>query len=139
MFITGVGVAVYLGAWSVISNATSAGDSNPLPYVPLLNPLDLAQAFVLLILFRYWRFLRAMRSQGFERIDARVPMPALAALTFIWLNAVLLRTLHQWFAVPLVFERLLQSTLVQSSLSIFWAVLALAATSWLPFGHGPSR
>jgi uncharacterized membrane protein len=56
-----------------------------------------------------------------------VPMPALAALVFIWLNAVLLRTLHQWFAVPLTFDRLMESTLVQSSLSIFWATLALAA------------
>ena len=127
LFITGVGVAVYLGGWSLLSNATSSGDSAPLPYVPLLNPLDLAQAFVLLILFRYWRFLRAVRSAGFARIDGRVPMPALAALTFIWLNAVLLRTLHQWFAVPFTFDRLMESTLVQSSLSIFWATLALAA------------
>ena len=31
-------------------------------------------------------------------------MPALAALAFIWLNAVLLRTLHQWFAVPFGLE-----------------------------------
>jgi len=54
-----------------------------------------------------------------------VPMPALAALGFIWLNAVLLRTLHQWFAVPFELQRLMASTLVQTSLSIFWAVLAL--------------
>jgi uncharacterized membrane protein len=127
LFITGVGVAIYLGAWSLVSNATSLGDSAPLPYVPLLNPLDLAQAFVLLILFRYWRFLRAVRSTGFARIDARLPMPALAALVFIWLNALLLRTLHHWFAVPFRFDRLMESTLVQSSLSIFWAILALAA------------
>jgi uncharacterized membrane protein len=127
LFITGVGVAVYLGTWSLLSNATSAGDSSPLPYFPVLNPLDLAQAFALLVLFRYWRFLRAVRSAGFARIDARVPMPALAALVFIWLNAVLLRTLHQWFDVPFAFDPLMQSTLVQTSLSIFWAILALAA------------
>ena len=127
LFITGVGVAIYLGVWSLVSNATSSGDSTPLPYVPVVNPLDLAQAFVLLILFRYWRFLRAVRSTGFARIDASLPMPALAALVFIWLNAILLRTLHQWFAIPLTFDRLMGSTLVQSALSIFWAILALAA------------
>jgi uncharacterized membrane protein len=127
LFIGGVGVALYLGIWSLVSNATSSGDSAPLPYVPLLNPLDLAQAFVLLILFRFWRLLRAVRSTGFARTDARVPMPVLASLIFIWLNAILLRTLHQWFAIPFTFDRLMASTLVQSSLSIFWAILALAA------------
>jgi len=125
LFIAGVGMALYLGTWSLLTNATSPGDTAPLPYVPVLNPLDLAQAFVLLILFRYWRFLRAEPSTGHRRIDPRVPMPALAALAFIWLNAVLLRTLHQWFAIPFELEKFMASTLVQTSLSIFWAVLAL--------------
>jgi uncharacterized membrane protein len=125
LLVAGVGIVLYLGTWSLLTNATSSGDTAPLPYIPVLNPLDLAQAFVLLILFRYWRFLGAVRSTGYPRIDPRVPMPALAALAFIWLNAVLLRTLHQWFAVPFELERLMASTLVQTSLSIFWAVLAL--------------
>jgi uncharacterized membrane protein len=127
LFITGVGVTFYLGAWSLISNAMSLGDTAPLPYIPVLNPLDLAQVFVLLVLFRYWRFLHAVRSTGFWRIDARVPMPALAALAFIWLNGVLLRTMHQWFEIPFGFDPFMQSTLVQSSLSIFWTLLALTA------------
>jgi uncharacterized membrane protein len=127
LFITGVGVTFYLGAWNLISNAVSLGDAAPLRYMPVLNPLDLAQAFVLLVLFRYWRFLHTVRSTGFWRIDPRVPMPALASLAFIWLNAVLLRTLHQWFAIPFGFDPFMQSTLVQSSLSIFWTLLALTA------------
>jgi len=125
LFVAGVGIVLYLGTWSVVTNTVSVGDTAPLPYVPVLNPLDLAQAFVLLILFRYWRFLRTVRSAGFARIDPRVPMPALAVLAFIWLNAALLRTLHQWFAVPFELEQLMASTLVQTSLSIFWAILAL--------------
>jgi uncharacterized membrane protein len=125
LFVAGVGMALYLAAWSLVTNATSVGDTTPLPYVPMLNPLDLAQAFVLLILFRYWRFSSAVPSTGYPDIDPRVPLPALAALAFIWLNAVLLRTLHQWFAVPLGPGQLMASTLVQTSLSIFWAILAL--------------
>jgi uncharacterized membrane protein len=124
-FVTGVGIALYLAAWSLVTNGASLGDTAPLPYVPMLNPLDLTQAFVLLILLRYWRFLRAVRPIGYARIDKRLPIPALAALTFIWLNAVLLRTLHQWFDVALGLEDLMQSTLAQTSLSIFWAILAL--------------
>jgi uncharacterized membrane protein len=125
LFIAGVGVACFLGLWSLVTNITSSGDTAPLPYCPFLNALDLAQAFVLVILFRYWRFLRAVRSTGFSRVDQRLPMPVLAGLGFIWLNAVLLRTLHQWFGVPFGIDQILASTLVQTSLSIFWATLAL--------------
>ena len=125
LFVAGVGVALYLAAWSLFTNATSAGDTAPLPYVPLLNPLDLAQIFVLLALLRYWRFLRAVDSPGSARLDKRVPLPVLAALTFIWLNALLLRTLHQWFGVALDLGDLMASTLVQTCLSLFWTVLAL--------------
>jgi uncharacterized membrane protein len=125
LFVAGVGLALYLSAWSLLTNVTSTGDTSPLPYVPLLNPLDLGQAVVLLVLLRYWRFLRAVDSPGSARIDKRVPLPALAALTFIWLNALLLRTLHHWFGVALNLEDLMASTLVQTSLSLFWTVLAL--------------
>jgi uncharacterized membrane protein len=125
LFVAGVGLAFYLSAWSLLTNVTSTGATSPLPYVPLLNPLDLAQALILLVLLRYWRFLRAVDSPGSARIDKRVPLPALAALTFIWLNALLLRTLHQWFGVAFNLEDLMASTLVQTSLSLFWTVLAL--------------
>ena len=127
LFVTGVGVALYLGAWSLFTNATSVGDSAPLPYVPLLNPLDLGQALILLVLLRYWRFLRAVDSPGSARIDKRVPLPALTALAFIWLNALLLRTLHHWFGIAFELDALMASTLVQTSLSLFWTVLALTA------------
>ena len=127
LFVAGVGVAVYLGAWSLFTNATSVGDTAPLPYVPLLNPLDLGQMLVLLALLRYWRFLKAVDSPGSPRMDKRVPQPVLAALTFVWLNALLLRTLHQWFGVAFHLEVLMASTLVQTCLSLFWTVLALTA------------
>jgi uncharacterized membrane protein len=125
LFVAGVGLALYLAGWSLFTNVTSAGGTAPLPYVPLLNPLDLAQIFALLALFRYWRFLRAVGSPGSARIDDRVPLPVLGTLAFIWLNALLLRSLHQWFGVVLDFENLMASTLVQTCLSLFWTVLAL--------------
>jgi uncharacterized membrane protein len=125
LFVVGIGLALYLGLWSFVTNISSVGDTSPLPYVPLLNPLDLGQALILLVLLRYWRFLKGVETPGSARIDQRVPLPALAALTFIWLNALLLRTLHHWFGVAFNLEALMASTLVQTSLSLFWTVLAL--------------
>jgi len=126
IFIMGPAVALYLALWSVFTNATSLGDTAPLPYLPLFNPLDLVQVLALLTLFKYWRVTQAIPAGNFSRIDSRVPAPTLGALAFVWLNAVLLRTLHQWFGVAFGFDELMRSTLVQMSLSIFWTTLALA-------------
>jgi uncharacterized membrane protein len=113
----GAGLAVYLAVWSVYTNVTLAGDPYPLPFLPVLNPLDLGQLFVLLVLLRFC----------LQTSVRRLKFPVLALLTFIWLNAALLRTLHHWAGVPFELGPLLRSTLVQTSLSIFWTVLALTA------------
>ena len=115
--VAGAGFAVYLACWSLVTNFTLGGDPYPLPFVPLVNPLDLAQVFVLLVLLRYCLLARADRAV----------LSGLAALSFVWLNAALLRALHHWAGVPLNAEALVRSTLVQTSVSIFWAVLALAS------------
>jgi uncharacterized membrane protein len=125
LFISGVGITAYLAAWSLITNLTSAGDTAPLPYLPVLNALDIAQAAVLIVLLRYWRFLKSVNSPGFARMDKRLPPATLAALTFVFLNAILLRSLHQWFGVGLRLDQLMASTLVQTTVSLFWTVLAL--------------
>jgi uncharacterized membrane protein len=58
--------------------------------------------------------------------EARRPLAmTVAALVFVALNGALLRTLHHWFGVPFSLDAMLQSTLVETSLSIFWAVLSL--------------
>jgi hypothetical protein len=127
LFVTGIGLALFSSAWSLASDL-SPGGAAPLPYLPLLNPLDIAQALVLLIMVRYWRFLRAVRSPGFARTYPRLPAPMVSILAFLWLTAVLLRTLHHWWGVAFDVDSMADSTLVQTSLSIFWAVLALIAT-----------
>ena len=124
--IAGGGIAVALMMWSLLTNLSMRGDPHPLPYVPLLNPLDLAQAFVLLVLIRYWLHLQKERYPLLQQLTWKQAAATLAALAFVWLNAVLLRTLHHWAGVPFELDRMLTSTLVQTSLSIFWTVLALA-------------
>ena len=124
--VAGSGFAAVLIAWSLVTNFTMRGDPYPLPYVPLLNPLDLAQAFVLLVLVRHWLHLRAAKYGVLRGLTWQIAAATLAALSFTWLNAVLLRTLHHWAGVPFELETMMASTLVQTSLSIFWTVLALA-------------
>jgi uncharacterized membrane protein len=122
--IGGAGIATYLLAWSLITNVQLNGDPYPLPYLPLLNPLDLAQVTVLLATIRWW--LACERDEMEAFINNRVfALRTLGIVLFVWLNAVLLRTLHHWAGVPYELDTMLSSTLVQTSLSIFWTLLAL--------------
>jgi uncharacterized membrane protein len=125
--IVAVGLAFALAIWSLVTELSMTGDVDPLPYVPLLNPVDVVQVLVLLALWRSGRVIRTLPSVIEAGVDPRVPGFALAALGFVWLNASLLRTLHQWIQVPWSLSGMLQSTITQTSLSIFWASLALAA------------
>jgi len=120
-----VGLALYLAAWSLKTNISLVGDPYPLPFVPLLNPLDLAELFVLLVLTRFWLYVRAARLSTYEGLREKPVFAVLAALAFIWLNAVLLRAIHHWAAVPFQLDAMLRSTLVETALSIFWTLLAL--------------
>ncbi len=51
----------------------------------------------------------------------------LGALIFVWLNCVLLRSLHHWGGVPYNFGSIVRSDLAQTALSVFWTLLSLAA------------
>jgi uncharacterized membrane protein len=124
--VVGAVLGAFLTIWSFGTNFTMPGDPYPLPYVPVLNPLDLAQALAILILARYGLLLHKVRYPVFANIGTPQQLVwLLAALVFVWLNAILLRTLHHWAGIPYELEPLFRSTLVQTALTIFWTVLAL--------------
>ncbi len=114
---------IYLLGWMLAVNAFVTGEALPLPYLPILNPVDIVQAMVLLTLFAWWRqpALQASFAQWQPRF-----LLVFASLTFIWLNAVLLRTLYHWANVPLNIDGIMDSALAQACLSIFWTLLGLS-------------
>ena len=120
-------LAVFLLLWIVYVNFRSNGDPAPLPYVPLLNPLDIAQAAALLALVTWFLGVKRL-----ELPEAKLPSPVaairlLGIVMFIALNGVLLRTLHHYADVPFRFDAMMRSMLVQAAFSLFWSLLALAA------------
>lgn len=115
-----------LGAWSVAVNLAHDGRSDPLPYVPLLNAIDLAHAIVALTVVSFWLGARRTGQPSTVAFRSRTFRAVAAALTFLWLNAILLRSIHHWAGIAYRPEPLMESVLVQSALSVFWALLALA-------------
>jgi len=111
--------------WMLHGNFSSSGDPSPLPYLPLLNPLDLVQFAALLTLFEWFRRLRLLPSAPAIFQSGEIAYVALGSSGFFWLNGVLLRTLHHWADVPFDADAMMRSMLVQAALSIFWSLLAL--------------
>ena len=124
-----LGLAALTGAWSLWQSLSSDGDAAPLPDLPLFNPLDIAVGLALLAVAR-WLML-VWRSEGlFSRESQRGMIGVLAGVVFVWLNAVLLRTMHHWRGIPYEADALLSDTSVHTALSIFWTLLALGAMLW---------
>ncbi|MBC7982589.1 MAG: DUF2339 domain-containing protein [Candidatus Obscuribacterales bacterium] len=120
------GLAAYLLSWSLTLAVSHTAAAYPLPYLPLMNPIDLAQAFVLMAVLMWWRRYVSVVPSSPQSLTSERAWMVLGAVTFVWLNAVLLRTLHHWVGVPYKLTFLWNSTVVQAALSIFWTLLALA-------------
>jgi uncharacterized membrane protein len=120
-----IGFSLYLAVWSVSTDAAVSSPSAPLPYVPLVNPLDIIQGFVLIVLIRVWQWLRLEGTFKSWAPDPRPVIIGIAVVGFMWLNAVLLRTLHLWVGTAYELEPMMRSTLAQSALSLLWALTAL--------------
>src|SRR6266550_1012680 len=125
LLIAATPLAVALALWALRANFGGDGDPLPLPYIPLFNPLDLTQAlgFTAAVLW-----LAALRRFDDALLPKAQPVAgvALTALLFIWVNALVLRTIHFWFDVPYDFQSLWHSMLVQATFSLLWSIMALA-------------
>lgn len=103
-------------------NISHDGRMAPLPYLPLLNPLDLSSGFVALALAALWRLHSAW-------LLARPPwrltlLRSAAGLAWLWFNLMLLRSAAVWLELPYRFDALYASQVVQATLSLVWTLAA---------------
>jgi uncharacterized membrane protein len=110
---------------AVALNVDRSGNAVPLPYVPLVNPLELASVLVVFALLAWLAELGRHNAQLAAAARAR-PAVAAAAAWFLVTMAVA-RTVHHFAGVPYDLESLASSTTFQSALSIVWGVAGLAA------------
>ena len=117
-------LATFIGFWELAA-AFRPGDPAPLPYLPLLNPLDLAQIFGFIVMLGWVRADRQADSPRFSDASHLLLYSAVSAIIFIWLNALVARTVHFWGHVPFTRFSLYHSVLFQAAISILWTLTAL--------------
>lgn len=116
-------LVVYLLGWVWVTNGFSDGSAAPLPYVPLLNPLEIAHLAVLLAATLWWW---SLRTQPALRGGAPLATMVLGSTAFAVLTGGVIRACHHWAQIPWQAGALIGSNVVQTSLSIVWSLLAIA-------------
>jgi uncharacterized membrane protein len=123
-------LAVSLWLWTLIANVASDGGARPLPHVPLLNPLDIGVGLALMAIALWLRDVPDL-----HRGRAAVPLAALAAAGFVWLNAMLVRGFHHYAGVPYHIDAWIESLAVQTGITLLWTATALVLM-WLAARRG---
>ncbi len=103
----------------VLAGSFHPGNPHPLVYIPLVNPVELLQAFSLAALFQWYS------TQPFKPSD-HTPRLAFGILAFVALNGAIARTTHHLAGVPFEFAPLWSSAVFQTLLSVVWTTAALA-------------
>ena len=107
--------------WSLGVHLTNNGDAYPLPFMPLLNPIDLLH--LLYFLFALRLYLSHKNNRELSRIIVYVTGSA----GFLWVNAMLLRSLHHYQNIPYHFHAMSHDIKAQIAISILWTILGCLA------------
>ena len=117
-------LAVLMLGWFWLANTLSSGNAEPLPYLPLLNPLDIGLLFALFGVYVWSRSAQGQLAIRFEHVGL-ASEGVVGVSLFAFFTAVVMRSAHHWGGVPYELEALLGSMLVQASLSLVWTLIAL--------------
>ena len=117
-------LVAYVALWTLYASIQS-GDPAPLPYLPIVNPLDLVQLLSLYTLIRWWMKPAEFRQSLDATLGPALPA-AIALVAFAWLNALVARTVHFWADVPFTWAALHHSMVYQAAVSVLWSTTALA-------------
>jgi uncharacterized membrane protein len=123
-------IAVVLWIWMLAINGLHNGRSQPWPYIPILNSVDLGHLVVLSAMWTWWRGLGRSNLEPPAILRGTGLALAAGAAAFAWANGILLRSLHHWADVAYRIDAWMRSFITQASLSILWSAIAVALMVW---------
>jgi uncharacterized membrane protein len=103
--------------WSFFGNFMQFLAPKPLPYITLLNPIDLVQGLALFSIIEW--YIR------FPTLDKQTLYKIVGGFCFIWFNVILLKTIHLLTGVAYSPDQLFDSVVVQMAISISWTIIGL--------------
>ena len=121
----GVAMVLWAWGWALLTMLQLSGATRFLPYIPVLNPLELSQLAVMVGIVLW--FLR--EKNWLRRHLAEMPQLLvifMGGTAFLWLNTVVARGVYHFSdGVYWSLASLARSTAFQSGIAILWGVTAL--------------
>ena len=129
----------YLAMW-LLATGFVRGDADPIPYLLLVNPIELTQLGILMLGVQWLRRLPAMNLTGAEQICRTI----VGGLAFFWINTVTARAVHYYGGVPYPIDQIVESDAFLTTVTILWTFIALGlmgfatrrSGAWLLDGRG---
>lgn len=118
-------VIAYLATWVVVVCLKEANPA-PLPYIPILNPQDIVQLLSMAFIFYWLKQLQEGLIVPSQDLRPDLLMIVLAGIAFIWLNSAVAHTVHFYAGVEYSANRMFQSDIFQTSISIVWTLTAFS-------------
>jgi uncharacterized membrane protein len=116
-------VAIYLAVWIVIV-CFYEGSPKPLPYIPMMNPHEMAQLFAMVAICDWLIRWKKNEVPPLRTLNPAHLLVVLAGIAFLWLNSVVARSVHFYGDVSYAPAPLAHSALFQTSISIVWTLTA---------------
>ena len=127
-------IALILPLWLLLASSHPA-TALSLPWLPLLNPLELTQALTLAALALWFAQGEVQRLLHRWQIPLVLPWALWGGLAFVLLNTVLAHAAHHWAGVPWGWRELFASARLQTSFSVAWTLTALGLGWWATRRH----
>jgi uncharacterized membrane protein len=113
----------------IFTSFAIVGDPAPLPFLPLINPLELTGILAIFTIFR-WVSPGKNNDSAISYLPEEYLLGGLGILLFLWLNSIVARTVHFYAGIPYFPDSLYYSALFQAAIAVLWGFAALAITIW---------
>jgi len=116
-------VTLFLAIWIVVACFNDANPA-PLPYLPIMNPLDIVQLFSILVIVEWLRQVRDGVIPSPSSLNVDFSSKVVAMIVFIWLNSLVAHSVHYYAGVRYALLPMFDSAIFQTSISIVWTLTA---------------
>lgn len=113
---------------SVVWGLGLSGNTPPLPYAPIVSPVDLTIIGALLVVAQWHVALVGANYASAPEITREQFWAVLAVVSFCAFNGVLARSVHHFADVPFTASALWDSVPFQVAVSVSWTLVALGVT-----------
>ncbi len=115
-------MAGYVVIWVLLNNVSNDGNAYPLPFIPLINPVDLVHIVFFIALYRSLKLLGDQVAEYKSYL-----LMVIGGLAFFWISALYLRSMHHYMPIRFNLEFMLLNDRIQTGLSILWTLIGMAA------------